>query len=111
MTENKLEAIIVTPVKNSINTTLDTIKTISNSRSTIHHIVYNDFSDYETKRILEESKEKYNFELINLEDITNNPSPNYKLVLQNAQAKALKHNVQFILVESDVKVKIGREHV
>lgn len=104
MIETKLEAIIVTPVKNSINTTFDTIKTISNCRSAIHHIVYNDFSNEETKRILEESKAKYNFELINLEDITSNPSPNYKLVLQDAQAKALQHNVPFIVVESDVKV-------
>src|SRR5690606_17248449 len=78
---------------------------IANCRSKVHHIVYNDFSTKETRRLLEESRAEYHFELIHLEDITNNPSPNYKLVLKDAQARALKRNVSFIIVESDVKVK------
>lgn len=100
-----LEAIVITPVKNSIATTIETIVAIHKCNSNIVHIVYNDFSDAETKKTLEESKSKYKFELIHLEDITQTPSPNYKLVLQNAQARALKENVPLIVVESDVKVQ------
>ena len=100
-----LDAIVITPVKNSISTTMETIIAIHKCNSNILHIVYNDFSDAETKKILEENKSKYNFELIHLEDITETPSPNYKLVLQDAQAKALKENVPLIVVESYVKVK------
>lgn len=105
MTESKIEAIIVTPVKNSINTTIDTIKNISNSSSTIHHIVYNDFSDEETKKTLEKIQSEYDFELVHLEDITDTPSPNYKLVLQDAQRRSLQNNLPLILVESDVKIE------
>ncbi len=100
-----LDAIVITPVKNSILTTMETIIAINNCNSNILHIVYNDFSDSKTKKTLEENKFKYNFQLIHLEDITNTPSPNYKLVLQDAQSKALKENVPLIVVESDVKVK------
>lgn len=99
------EAIVITPVKNSISTTMETIIAIHQCNSKIHHIVYNDFSDSETKKTLEENKSKYNFELIHLEDITETPSPNYKLVLQDAQVRALKENAPLIVVESDVKVK------
>lgn len=100
-----LDAIIITPVKNSITSTMETIIAIEQCNSNIHHIIFNDFSDPETKEILENNQSKYNFELIHLEDITHNPSPNYKLVLQNAQSRALEENVPLIIVESDVKVK------
>ena len=101
-----LDAIVITPIKNSISTAMETIIAVNKSKSNIHHIVYNDFSDSETKETLEKNKSTYNFELINLEDITDTPSPNYKLVLQNAQSRALKENIPLIIVESDVKVEI-----
>lgn len=101
-----LDAIVITPIKNSISTAMETIIAVNKSNSNIHHIVYNDFSNSKTKELLEKNKSKYNFELINLEDITDTPSPNYKLVLQNAQTRALKENVPLIIVESDVKVQI-----
>jgi len=85
---------------------METIIAIHKCRSNIRHLVYNDFSDKETKQILEDNKSKYGFELIHLEDITNNPSPNYKLVLQDAQIKALQNDVPFIIVESDVKISV-----
>ena len=99
------EAIIITPVKDSIERTLSTIKAIHDSDSKVRHIVYNDFSSPETKRVLVESVQKYHFELVHLEDITDNPSPNYKIVLQDAQAKAIEPNLPIIIVESDVTVK------
>lgn len=100
-----IEAIVVTPVKDSIKTTIETIEAIANSNYAIHYVVYNDFSSHETKLALENAKSKYNFELVHLEDITNNPSPNYKLVLQKAQERALQENLPLIIVESDVKIE------
>ncbi|WP_239056733.1 glycosyltransferase family 2 protein, partial [Parabacteroides sp. 52] len=42
---------------------------------------------------------------VNLEDITDHPSPNYLLVLQIAQEKAIEEEAALCLVESDVVVK------
>lgn len=99
------QALVITPVKDSIQSTLETIRAISTNQLNIEHIVYNDFSTQETKKKLEKNTEKLNFELINLEDITNTPSPNYKLVLQLAQKLALKKRIPLIIVESDVTIK------
>ncbi|RKD19477.1 family 2 glycosyl transferase [Pelobium manganitolerans] len=99
------EALVITPVKDSLATTLDTIKALAKSSAKIKHIVFNDFSTEETKTVLTTNSAKYGFELINLEDITTHPSPNYKLVLQKAQTRAQEENVPLIIVESDVCVK------
>ena len=40
-----------------------------------------------------------------MEELTNFASPNYKLVLEIAQKKALQKNVPLIIIESDVVVK------
>lgn len=42
---------------------------------------------------------------MHLEDITTTPSPNYKLVLEMAQKKAISKKCPLIIVESDVIVK------
>src|SRR5690606_2052550 len=100
-----IKAIIVTPVKNAIENTLETAAAISKSSVPIKHIIFNDFSNEETKVALEENKSKYGYDLIHIEDLTQNPSPNYKLVLIESQKLALEHNIPLILVESDVVVK------
>ena len=100
-----MQALIITPVKNSIQSTIETIKAIHGCDSKVLHIVYNDFSDAETKTKLDEIQPFYNFELIHLEDITQTPSPNYKLVLQDAQTRALNKNLPLIVVESDVTIQ------
>lgn len=99
------KAIVVTPVKDSLETTIETIKAIEKSITKCKHIVYNDFSSLETKKALEKLRENYSFELVNLENLTSNPSPNYKLVLQIAQNAAITENLPLIIVESDVQVK------
>lgn len=99
------KALVITPVKDSIATTIQTIEAIHRAQGDHLHIVYNDFSTSETKKILEEKQKDYGFELIHLEDITNTPSPNYNLVLQLAQKKALELQVPLVIVESDVIVK------
>lgn len=99
------EAIIITPVKDSLKTTNLTIQSISKAKGDCEYFVFNDFSQPETKQFLEDSKNEYGFHLINLEDITSTPSPNYKLVLEIAQKMALEKKCPLIIIESDVVIK------
>jgi hypothetical protein len=99
------EAIIITPVKDSLNTTNLTIKAISKADGNFEYFVFNDFSQQETKQFLEELKTVHGFQLIHLEDITKTPSPNYKLVLEIAQKMALEKKCPLIIIESDVVIK------
>ncbi|NVJ87539.1 MAG: glycosyltransferase family 2 protein [Algoriphagus sp.] len=99
------KVLIITPVKNSIETTLDTAKAIAKSDVAVKHIIFNDFSSVETKKELERNRKKIGYELVHLEDLTDHPSPNYKLVLQISQKKALEYGLPLLVVESDVVVK------
>lgn len=99
------EALVITPVKDSLKTTAETIQSIKNSTGNFHYCIFNDFSSVETTAALKSLSVQHNFELINLAEITNTPSPNYRLVLQLAQDKALKLGLPLIIVESDVEVQ------
>jgi GT2 family glycosyltransferase len=99
------EAIVITPVKDSINTTLRTIEAITKNKADFEYYVFNDFSTEENTRELEKAKIRFGFNLINLSDHTNTPSPNYKLVLEMAQKKALSCNCPLLIIESDVVIK------
>lgn len=99
------EAIVITPVKNSIDTTKETIAAIRDSYPDISYRVYNDFSTEETSDILEQLARQYQFSLINLADMTDKPSPNYDLVLKDAQNRALDEGKHLIIVESDVTIR------
>lgn len=98
---------IITPVKDSIEFTLETIKAILNSEIKVPYTytVYNDFSTEENTKILEESSKQLGFRLVNLSDLTDHPSPNYLLVLQMAQKEAIEAEAGLLIVESDVVVK------
>jgi hypothetical protein len=98
------EALVITPVKNSIETTKNTIASIKKTRGSFLYRIYNDFSSIEnTEELLQICIDK-NIELLNLENFTINPSPNYRLILELAQKEALKLNAPLIIVESDVTV-------
>jgi len=99
------EAFVITPVKDSLDTTIETIRSIKNSNGNFHYSIFNDFSTEETTISLKLLSKEYNFELVNLSEITDTPSPNYRLVLQIAQKKALQLGVPLIIVESDVEVQ------
>ncbi len=99
------EAIIITPVKDSLETTKLTVSAVSKTEGNFEYFVFNDFSQPSTKLFLDDAKSRYNFTLINLDEITNEPSPNYKLVLETAQKTALEKKCHLIIVESDVVVK------
>lgn len=98
---------VLTPVKDSIDFTFETIEAIMQSEVTVPftYTVYNDFSTEENTRRLEEASRRYGFRLINLSDVTSHPSPNYLLVLQMAQQEALAADAGMLIVESDVVVK------
>lgn len=98
---------IITPVKDSIDTTLETIRAVCASAMTMAHTytVYNDFSTPENTRRLEEAAHEFGFRLVHLGDLTTHPSPNYLLVLQTAQREALAADAGLCIVESDVTVR------
>ena len=91
---------IITPVKDSIDLTLQTIKSVKDSNIRVPFIykVYNDFSTDENTTILEEASKSIGFSLINLSDMTSHPSPNYLLVLQHAQQEALEDNADLLII-------------
>ena len=97
--------LIITPVKNSIDTTLQCAKAISESLLPVEHIIFNDFSSEDTKEKLERHKQELGYGLIHLEDITNTPSPNYKIVLQMGQKEAVQRGMPLVVIESDVIIK------
>ncbi|MCD6354179.1 MAG: glycosyltransferase family 2 protein, partial [Prolixibacteraceae bacterium] len=99
------EIIIITPVKDSPETTKKTIEAISKAHGDFEYYVFNDFSKPETKLFLEKAKKKYHFHLIHLEEITSTPSPNYKLILEKAQEIALQKGLPLLIIESDVIIK------
>ena len=98
---------IITPVKDSIDTTIDTVKAIMSSdiKVPFTYTIYNDFSTPENTLRLEEASKEYGFQLVNLSDLTNHPSPNYLLVLQKTQKEAIEADAGLLIVESDVTVE------
>lgn len=98
---------VITPVKDSIDLTLQTAEAIvaSDIKVPYTYTIYNDFSTAENTARLQEASKKMGFNLVNLSDLTDHPSPNYLLVLQMAQERAIAEDAALIIVESDVVVK------
>ncbi|WP_306551182.1 glycosyltransferase [Daejeonella sp.] len=98
------QVLVINPVKNAIETTLDTARAITKSTVKVKYVIFNDFSTVETKDILEKHREELGYDLIHIEDLTDHPSPNYNLVLQLAQRQALEAKIPLLVVESDVVI-------
>jgi hypothetical protein len=98
---------IITPVKDSIDATLDTLRAVKASLLTVPHryTVYDDFSTPENSQRLADAAREMGFRLIHLGDLTQHPSPNYLLVLQTARREALDADAGLCIVESDVTVQ------
>ncbi len=98
---------IITPVKDSIGTTMETIRAVlaSDLRVPYTYTVYNDFSTPENTAVLSKAAAEMGFRLVNLSDLTDHPSPNYLLVLQTARREALAADAGLCIVESDVTVR------
>ena len=97
---------IVTPVKDSIDSTIETVKAIFNSDIKVPYTytIYNDFSTPENTALLEMYSKELGFNLVNISDLTDHPSPNYLLVLKRCREIAIREDAGFLLVESDVVV-------
>ncbi len=96
--------LIITPVKDSLETAERAISLICKSKANLPYLVYNDFSTKESREQLE-AKQKEGYSLINLEDILSTPSPNYRYTLQDARKRALELGSHLMIVESDVFVE------
>ena len=97
--------IVITPVKDSLSTTKQTIEHISQSDGNFDYYVFNDFSGEETTVYLEENQEKFAYKHVNLAAKLKTPSPNYISVLRMAQKMALEEKTHLIIIESDVLVE------
>ena len=98
---------IITPVKDSIESTLETVKAVltSDIKVPYTYTIYNDFSTDENTALLGKYSKELGFELVNLRDLTDHPSPNYLLVLQMTREESIKKDWGLAIVESDVIVK------
>lgn len=98
---------IITPVKDSLDTTLATIESVMTSRISepFTYTVYDDFSTPETSRRLDAEAKRWGLRVVHLSDITNHPSPNYLLVLRTARKEALDAGAHLCIVESDVTLR------
>jgi len=96
--------LIITPVKDSVVTAIEAITHICQSKKDYPYRVYNDYSLPESKTVLEHGI-ILGYELINIEEMVDTPSPNYRFTLIDAQQKALEQNAHLLIVESDVFVQ------
>lgn len=98
------EAIVITPVKDSLETCKRTVNAIMEAEGAFEYFVFDDFSQQATRDYLDRASASKGFRVIHLDELTDTPSPNYKLVLQMAQDIALKATCPLLIIESDVVI-------
>ncbi len=98
---------IIIPVKDSIESTEQTLRAIVDSHIRISHTitVYNDYSTPENTLKLSELCHALNINLVNLSELTDHPSPNYLFVLRRCQRQCVEDGAGLLIVESDVTVQ------
>ena len=100
---------IITPVKDSIELTLQTIRSVLDSQldRPFVYTIYDDFSTPENVARLEAAvaAEGGALQLVRLSELTDHPSPNYRTILCTARRKALEAGAALVIVESDVVVR------
>ena len=101
MVNDKLH--IIMPVKDSLEMAERAIRAIVDSGHTL--CVYDDNSLKDNAKQLDKLATETNIQVIHLSDLTDHPSPNYRLVLQLAQKQALNDNRHLVIVESDVMIQ------
>ena len=100
MVDNRLH--IIMPVKDSIEIAERAIQAIVESGHTL--CVYDDNSQPANAQRLDEIATETNIQVVHISDLTDHPSPNYRLVLQRTQQEALDQGKHLVIVESDVIV-------
>lgn len=96
--------IIIIPVKDSLNTLRETVRSIGSETDNLEYYIFDDFSTTETRQWLEENSEEYGYQVIGLEKHTIKKSPNYRTILLMARELSIKKNAHLVIVESDVIV-------
>ena len=94
---------IIMPVKDSLEIAEKAIRAIVDSGHTLS--VYDDNSLPENAQRLDAIAAETNIQVVHISDFTDHPSPNYRLVLQQAQLEALNGSKHLVIVESDVIIK------
>jgi len=94
---------IIMPVKDSIEMAEKAIYAIVDSGHTL--CIYDDNSIPENAQRLDAIATEKNAKVVHISNLTDHPSPNYRLVLQLAQQEALATNRHLVIVESDVIIK------
>lgn len=98
------DLVLITPVKNSINTLRETVNSIASKANDFTYYIFDDFSTSDTREWLDENSAKFGYQVIGLEQHTTKKSPNYRTILLMAREMALKGNAHLIIIESDVVV-------
>jgi len=93
--------LIIMPVKDSIETAEMALRALEGHAVTI----WNDNSTAENTARLHALAEELHFDCIDVADLTDHPSPNYLLLLQTMQQRALAAHAPLLIVESDVVVQ------
>ncbi len=93
---------IVMPVKDAIDVAEEAIRAVLRTGEPL--TVWNDRSTPENTERLCRLQQQLGFSLIHASDLTDNPSPNYRLLLITEQQKALADKAHLLIVESDVMV-------
>ncbi|MBR2167950.1 MAG: glycosyltransferase family 2 protein [Paludibacteraceae bacterium] len=94
---------IIMPIKDSIETAEQAIRAIVTSGYTL--TVYDDNSSAENAAQLDSLATELGIEVVHISALTDHPSPNYRLVLNTAQQKAIADKSDLVIVESDVIVR------
>lgn len=94
---------IIMPVKDSIEIAERAIRAIVDSGYTL--CIYDDNSSPQNAQRLDEIAIATNTRVVHISDLTDHPSPNYRLVLQLAQKEALSKQQHLVIVESDVLIQ------
>ena len=94
---------IIMPVKDSIEIAERAIRAIVDSGYTL--CIYDDNSLPENAQRLDLLAEELGILVVHISNLTDHPSPNYRLVLQLAEQETLKTGCHLVIVESDVIVK------
>ena len=94
---------IIMPVKDSIAIAERAIHSIVDCGYTL--CVYDDNSLPENAQRLDKIAAEKHIQVVHVSSLTDHPSPNYRLVLQQSQQQALIENKHLLIVESDVIIK------
>ena len=100
---NDAKVHIVMPVKDSMETAVQTIRAVVASGHSL--CVYDDFSTAENAACLDVLSAETGIRVVHLSERTDHPSPNYRLVLIDAQREAIARDAHLVIVESDVLVR------